>query len=473
MWLIVLNGILVVNLAVWGPVNETFRAKFVLLREELGEGPVMAKARSLMVVAGGFGACLVVGIVLLRYPIARLLAPAYDEQQLYALATMLVIVAPSLVIDQFNNFCISLLNAYHSFFIPEISNGIAALVNIIAMVLLAPHIGIYALAVSYYAGLGLMFLLVIREVFLRKIPLFRQLSDIRLLDFMPFFYYALPFFVPYFFIQVNLLIEKSLGNILGEGIVSILDYARKFVDIPINVLTSVMLTILVPMLSKHYGKKDVASFLYDFRQIFQLGFLAVSLLIAFFTSSSLELISVIMYQGQQLSLTTISAISDLSVYYSWTAYVNFFYIIFGLALLSTNRGSVYAFWGTAAQLVMIVMNLVLYRKWGVSVFPFSFIVAHMMSAVALFLAFPFAKRSIVLVSLRYSAVLVLLVTISFFLNGRLIGLINSFWILTFNGGVICLSLVAFLFLFKLEERLVLTRSMAKVFGVLGREKRRL
>lgn len=465
MWLIVLNCILVVNLAIWGPVNETFRAKFVLLREELGEKPVMAKARSLMVIAGCFGACLVAGIILLRYPIARLLAPAYDEQQLYALATMLAIVTPSLVIDQFNNFCISLLNAYQSFFVPEISNGIAALVNIIAMVLLAPHIGIYALAVSYYIGLGLMFLLVVREVFSRKVPLFEQLSDIRLLDFTPFFYYALPFFVPYFFIQVNLLIEKSLGNVLGEGVVSMLDYSRKFVDIPINVLTSVLLTMLVPVLSTHFAKRDTDGFLRDFRQIYQFGLLIVTALIAFFCSSSTDLIALILYHKEQMSPDTIIEIGTLSRYYAWSALVNFFYIIFGLALLATNKGKIYAFFGVIAQFIMIALNFIYFQTFGAFTFPLSFIAAHSFAAIALFSFFPYNRSMLLGITVKYLWYLVFVVFGVYLLDILIEELSNTYIRLTINSCFIVALMVILLFILRLEERLFINTYWQKMVGL--------
>lgn len=469
MWLIGLNCILVINLAIWGPINETFRAKFVLLRAELGEEQMMAKARALMMAAGTIGVILVGAVMLLRYPIASLLAPAYGELQVRALGTMLLIIAPSLMLDQFNNLCISILNAYHSFFAPEISNGIAALANIVAMVVLAPYIGIYALAVSYYVGLVLMSVLVIRELVVRKVPIFQRLFEIRFGDAMPFFNYALPFFVPYFFIQMNLLIEKSIGNVLGDGIVSILDYARKFVDIPVNALTSVLLTILVPILSGHFGKRNKDGFMHDFRQVYQLGFLIIALLIAVFMSSSVEMISIILYRGEHLSMTTISKISQLSVYYAWTAYVNFFYIIFGVALLSTNRGRIYAFWGTAAQLVMIGLNFAFYQTLGPSVFPLSFIVAHTAAAFALFGRFPFPKRDLVVVTLRYSLVLIILVVTVFFMNGRTLGLSHPVWILGFNAALIFLVLVGLLFLFRLEERLVIKSSFVKIQHMLARQ----
>lgn len=462
MWLIALNCIVVMNLAVWGPINETFRAKYVILREEQGETQVLAKARSLMVVAMVISLCLVGSILAFPVPIARLIAPAYDAEQVNALVLMLMIVAPSLLFDQFNQLGISILNAHNSFFVPEISNCIAAVVNVVSMVVLAPYIGIYALAVSYYAGMALMVLFIVFEINKRKIPLFSQGHKVKFADFKPFFLYALPFFIPYFFIQVNVLVEKSLGNILGEGVVSMLDYSRRFVDIPINVLTSVLLTMLVPILAGRFAKQDTAGFLTDFKQVYQFGLLIVTALIAFFYSSGVELIELILYHGGEIPSAAILKMGSLSTYYAWSALINFFYIIFGLALLATKKGKIYAFFGVIAQLIMIALNFMFYRTFGAYTFPLSFIVAHTFSAIALFVYFPYNRRMFVGITLKYLCYLTLVVFGADLLAGLIPSHLSTIVALVVNGSLIVVLMFALLFVFRLEERLTVYTQWEKM-----------
>lgn len=476
MWLIALNCIVVVNLAVWGPINETFRAKYVILREEQGETQVLARARSLLVATLVISLCLVGMILAFPYPIARLIAPAYDAEQVSALVLMLMIVAPSLLFDQFNQLGISILNAHNSFFIPEISNCIAAVVNIASMVVLAPYIGIYALAVSYYVGMVLMVSFIAYEIRQRKIPLFSRGHKIRLADFTPFFLYALPFFIPYFFIQVNVLVEKSLSNILGEGVVSMLDYSRRFVDIPINVLTSVLLTMLVPILAAHFAKRDTAGFLADFRQVYQFGLLIVTALIAFFSAAGVELIELILYHNGQIPADAILKMGSLSTYYAWSALVNFFYIIFGLALLATKKGKIYAFFGVVAQLIMIVLNFAFYRTFGAYTFPLSFIVAHAFSAIALFVYFPYNRRMFVGITFKYLCYLVLVVFGANLLAGLMPSHLSTIATLVVNGALIVVLMFALLFVFRLEERLTVytqwEKMMKFVRAITSNERRR-
>src|SRR5690606_4200040 len=130
----------------------------------------------------------------------------------------------------------SILNAYQSFFIPEIAGMVAVVLNALFMILFAPVIGIYSLAIGYYAGLLLLLLLLIVQVRKKGIRLFAKGHRPRFGDFMLFFYFALPFFFPYFFGQVNLLVEKALSGSLGSGVVSVVDYGRKFSEVLFAIL---------------------------------------------------------------------------------------------------------------------------------------------------------------------------------------------------------------------------------------------
>ncbi len=469
-WLLALNCLVVIDFALWGPVNETFRAKFVLLKETAGGKDVVAQVRSLITVIFSVSTLITVGLLLFPGLAAAVIAPGYIGEEREALMLMIRVVAPSLLLNQLTLLGISILNAYESFYVPEVSGFIAAIVNLLCLAVLAPVIGIYALAVAYYFGLLLLAVLLIVQLHKKNIPLFSGYRSVRLRASYPFFRYALPFFLPYFFAQLNLLIEKALASILGNGTVSIVDYARKFVDIPIHVLTSVLLTMLVPALSARFARGDQEGFGQEFRQILRFGILVVSLLIAFFSSSAYPVISVILFHKEQMPAEAVAEISLLSQYYAWSALINFFYIIFGLALLSTGKGKYYAFFGVVAQLVMITLNMLFYRTWGAYVFPVSFILAHALAAVFLFLYFPGSRRRLVPDIARY--VLVLAVTAAMawyagYLSPVLVGnnvsnTISNYVIIAVNTSFILLLLLTLLYIFRLDERLIINRFVLKL-----------
>lgn len=452
MWLIALNCMVVLELALWGPINETFRAKFILLREEIGEDRVMDKTRSLLLVIG-IVSCVVVSLVLL-FPthLAQILAPAYGGAQLQALALMVAVIAPSFIINQFCHIGISILNAYESFYVPEIAALLTSIINIALLIALAPVIGIYSLMVSYYTGMILLVFLLFFTIRRRRIPLFTRLGRITMRDFTPFFVYALPFFIPYFFVQANLVLEKSLATLISDGAVSTIDYARKFVDIPVNVLTSVMMTMLVPVLSARYAKRDTDGFLQEFRRVYQLGLLLIAVLLAFFCSSAREFMTVLLWRGDYITTESVGLISDLTVYYAFTALAAFHYIIFGLALLSSGKGKIYAGFGVLAQLIMIGLNILGYKEYGVYIFPISFVIAHVVAAIALIVYFPNQRKAILRVGIKYAPMFPWMVVIAILVNGRSLGIANPYVILAFNASVIGVAFFIGLYLFRMEER---------------------
>ncbi|WP_431293715.1 hypothetical protein [Pedobacter sp. P26] len=74
-----------------------------------------------------------------------------------------------------------------------------------------------------------------------------------------------------------------------------------------------------------------------------------------FTSSSGAIVD-FLYKKGNISAQSLSKISELTMGYSWAAFGIFLYHIYGLSLLSSGRGKLFAIYGTMAQLVMIGMN---------------------------------------------------------------------------------------------------------------------
>ncbi|SEM81980.1 Peptidoglycan biosynthesis protein MviN/MurJ, putative lipid II flippase [bacterium A37T11] len=459
-WVLALNCLLVIDLIIWGPINETFRAKFVLLKETIGQSEVFVKVRALLLVSLLTSVCIVGFMLLFPDLLASVIAPKIGGVQFKALVYMIMLLVPSLLINQLTLIGTSILNAYEIFALPEISGILSSLINLVFIFTLAPYIGIYSLVISYYLGLLLLLAMLVYQLQKKKIPIFNGYKKIKLSAFYPFFQYALPFFLPYFFIQINLLVEKSLASMLGQGMVSIQDYSRKFIDIPNNVLTSVLLTILVPALSSNHAKEDNAGFISSFQQIYRFGILVVALLIAFMSVSGNQLITLLLFHKGTISNGDITHITQLTQYYSWTAIVHFFYIMYGLALLSSNRGKIYAFFGVMAQIIMIVINICFYARLGLYTFPTSFIIAHTCSAIFMFVYFPGPHKPLYIITLKYLLLLALLVLSSVFFVHVLSSLfktLNNYGVIISSTIIIIATLIAFIYLFRLDERFVISR----------------
>ncbi len=453
-WLLAISVVLFLDMAFWGPINETFRSKFIFLRSEIGEIKALQKTKSLLFFTFIISVILVCVVSIYPQLLAKIIAPTYSGIRYDRLIRMISIASPILLITQLSAIGTSILNAYESFFIPEITGFITAVLNLILLIFLAPYIGIYSLVISYYVGAIILLILLIIQIEKLNIPIFVGYNDVKFKDFKVFFLFALPFFFPYFFGQISGILEKTLASTIGVGSVSGLDYSRKFTDILTGVLTSVLVTMLVPVLSLNYVEKKAKEFVLNFMQIFQLGMLFLSFVIALFTSTSLSFVRIFFDKGM-ISENMLQEISRLTVFYSWSTLAVFIYLIFGMALLSSNKSKKYAFWGVMAQITSISMNFIFINSIGIYIFPISLLVSHFIMGTIMSLNFPYKSKVLAKVFFKYILILILTTLFVFIINKFLNIQINSFLNIASNSMLILVIIMLFVVLFNLEEKKII------------------
>lgn len=458
-WLLALSVVLFLDMAIWGPINETFRSKFIFLRGESGENEALRKTKSLLFFTLIISIGLVCCILIFPQLLANIIAPTYSGIKYDQLIKMILIAAPILLITQLSAIATSVLNAYESFFVPEITGFVTSIINLILLIFLAPYIGIYSLVLAYYIGALLLVLLLILQIKKLKISIFSY-STIKFNDFKIFFLFALPFFLPYSFGQISAVLEKTLVSTLGVGYVSALDYSRKFTDIFTSVLTSVLVTMLVPVLSSKFIDKKPREFAENFMEILQLGLLLLSFVIPIFTSCSMSIISIFFDKGK-IPNKMLFEISQLTVYYSWSILAVFIYVIFGMALLSSNNSKKYAFLGVCAQIISILLNLTLIVNVGIYIFPISLFISHFISGLIMAHYFPYKSKTLIIVFFKYVSILVLITVIMFMINKIIDNNINPFFHIISNLLLTVILIISFLHFFDLDEKKIVYKYIAK------------
>lgn len=458
-WLLALSVVLFLDMAIWGPINETFRSKFIFLRGEEGENEALQKTKSLLIFSLIISICLVCLIFIYPQFLAKIIAPTYSGLQYGKLIKMILIAAPILLITQLSAIATSILNAYESFFVPEITGFATSIINLFLLIFLAPYIGINSLVLSYYIGALLLLILLILQIKKLKISIFSY-SNIKFNDFKIFFIFALPFFLPYSFGQISAVLEKTLVSTLGIGYVSALDYSRKFTDIFTNVLTSVLVTMLVPVLSSKFIEKKTREFIASFMEILQLGLLLLSFVIPVFTSCSLSFVFIFFNKGK-IPSNMLFQISELTIYYSWSILAVFIYVIFGMALLSSNRSKKYALLGVCAQVISIVINLIFISTVGIYIFPISLFISHFISGLIMGHHFPYKSKKLILVFFKYIGILVLTTVIVFFVNKMFDNNIDPFLHIISNLIFIAILILGSLYLFNLDEKKIVYKYIMK------------
>lgn len=214
-WIIASTFILAIDIIVWGPINETFRTKFIHIKESDTDFIALQKTRSLFLFTNVITIIIAVLVFLFSSEISNVLGPKYSEDMTNQLSSLIRIMAPTLFFNQINMLITSVLNAYNVIFVPEIAGFFSAVINVLVIYFLTSTFGIYSLAFAYYVNLFFLLGLLIFYVNKQKIELFRFNRDYSLLYIKDFFIFALPYYVPYVFSQIYTLSEKYIASFIN------------------------------------------------------------------------------------------------------------------------------------------------------------------------------------------------------------------------------------------------------------------
>ncbi len=358
----------------------------------------------------------------------------------------------------------SILNAYEIFYVPEIATFVSQLTNIVMLILLAPHIGIYALLLS--TVLSTLFQLVFIIFYFRKLNIeIFKFQTFKWSDFWYFFIFAIPFFIPYFFGQVNGVIEKSIASTLGTGTVSTIDYARRVPDVISGVLISIVLTVVVPLLTKDFVRKEKDSFNKTFISSFQLGLFLLVAFVCFMITGS-QYINTLLYSNKTISDHSMIKIVELSIYYAITLIAVFLYILFGMCMMAIGKSKLYAGLGTLAQLIVIVLNVLLVKHFGIYIFPVSIFIAHFLSAIVMAYNYPYEKIIVFSEFVRYmlyGVVLSLCVYCSFLFFNSISIFDHTIIKLIVIGFIQIIFMILLGFIFKISELFLVFRKIKAWF----------
>ncbi|MDR2275688.1 MAG: hypothetical protein LBF27_32575 [Sphingobacterium sp.] len=466
-WLLAYSLIIIIDLAIWGPLNETFRVKFITVKEQMGQKTALQQTQSLLYFIFLFSIAVVAFVMLKPDIVSSLLVSDYSEGQREGLNHMIRIVAPILLINQATLIGISILNAYDIFYIPEIATFASQLCGIFIMLFTAQQLGIYSLVLSTMLGLVILLTLVIIKIKHKKIDLFGSFSP-RFGDFKQYFIFALPLFVPYCIGQFNALVEKRLVTGQGVGSVSIIDFSKKFPDMVNAIFSSVLLTILIPVLARAFVKKDEQAYTKNFVQVFSLGILGLGFFAIYMFLASQDLMC-FFYGNSDITPDNMIKIIDLNVLYSVALIAIFIYLIFSMGLLAIGKNRTSAFASTVTQVLVILSNIFFVNRFGVIIFPISVFIAHILGGIYMLCYYPYSTKAI---SISFVKNTVMLFVVLFFMTLIMRG-INAYlpsgtvhlFRLTVIGVVQLVLFILIGYLVRLEE---ITSSIVLIKRKLGR-----
>ncbi|MEZ7497299.1 lipid II flippase MurJ [Flavobacterium sp. Arc3] len=445
---------------VFGPINETFRTKYVHLREEYSKEEVSNSTDSLITLIIVIGVFISLFVFFFPNILANIFAPGFTEAQRAVLVLMIKVLVPSLLIIEVTDIWNSMLNAYNSFYIPDIFSFFSIIINILFLLFLAPLIGIYSLVISAYVSSLLLIVIVYRELYLKYNYRFKIVKP-KWQSIKPFVLFAIPFYVNYVFSQTDIVIEKALTSKMIQGSVSVLDYAKKFSDLPVNMLISVVTTVLTPILALAFMKSTLLNMVDETQRYFRMISLMIIPLTALFIVVPNEIVTLVLVRGA-FKVENVEPISSVLRWYGLGIFVTAVYIVYSQILIAQKKVHLFSYIVIGTYIFKIIFNISLFRNLGLLTFPISWVLTQFIisSLILYFGIIEFRSRIVSEVAKIYLILLLTIVVnlmvyhlIHFYFTG-VVGTLILFFLISLS---IVITEIVFVFIFKIEEREFLTK----------------
>lgn len=378
-WVVITGTLLLLSQLIFGPLHETFRSRFSFLKETYGIDH--AVKASMSVVSLAFIICLALMSVLIFYPspLLSVVAPGYDVVESAHLRRMLMVLAPSLVLTELAVLGTAILNSFERFYLPDTVALFPPMAMVLCMVALDRYVGIMSLVIGLYSG-NLIVLFVLAHGLKKRVVTGYRLELPRKSLWLPFVSISIPLFVSYGVGQAQQAFERALCTILGVGSASILDYARKFIDMPIAVILGTLSTILTPVLAISFARGDVDSFerqVFKFLRMFALGIVPI---VSVFIYCPDHLVNLVLRYGA-FSDSFVEPTQEAIRWYGIGALAIAFYGVASQAIIARQRYRLYATIGTCGLLVAIVIGWLFFRIWREPGLAMAWTVGHVLAAL--------------------------------------------------------------------------------------------
>lgn len=380
-WLVGVSIITVFIQLLFGPINETFITKYIHVREEESEQSVNDATNSLISTIIILSIVISVGVFCFAGSLANLFAPGFTADQRKVLVSMIYILIPSLIMLEIVNIWSSILNAYKSYFIPDLFSFISLTLNIILIIVLSPSIGIYSLIVSAYIGSALLLIILYRELKYKFNYSFKFFIP-KLQQIKPFFLFALPLYVNYLFSQADTIIERNITTTKGTGSVSMLDYARKFTELPTGLMIAVVTTVLTPLLSLYAVKNTVKELMEETQKYFRFTVLLILPISIMLIIAPREIVEVVLVRGKFVE-QYVEPTSLLLRWYGLGLFTVIFYVVYTQLLIAQKKVYFFSKVVILTYVVKICFNVFFNKYLELNTFPISSMLSNFIMGLIL------------------------------------------------------------------------------------------
>lgn len=307
--------------------------------------------------------CLTIFVQIFAPLLIRLVAPGFDEETFKYSVELLRLLCLSFPITLVTSVFINISNANQKHFSPQLLVVINSSITILAILFLAPKYGIYVVPIS---GLvAWFFQLFLQHFFIKDMFTYKFVINFKDPYLRKIIILAIPVIIASFAEQINLMVTNILCSQLGEGSISIINYALRILNLVNGTITIAILTVMYPVFSLLMAQKDYSKFSQSFNSSIKICLLTVTPLAVLCLIGGFEIIKTIYYRGNMM-LDAVTDISVVFIFYSIgiifialrEIYVRIFYTL--------NNSILPMYISLGCSTLNILLNILLIKKMGIS-----------------------------------------------------------------------------------------------------------
>lgn len=192
---------------------------------------------------------VVVGIIISPI-LVSIIAPGFEKEQKELTVTFTRALFPFLLLVSVGALAMGVLNSTGSFFVPAIAPAASNLAFIFILLLMRDHMSIWVVIVAVLVGGGCNMLLQWAWAYRSGMMLTPAKPDINNKDLRETVSLFLPYAAGLSLNQINPIISRVLGSCLEGGVISVLNYADRIIQLPLGIFVIAISQAVLPMLSR-------------------------------------------------------------------------------------------------------------------------------------------------------------------------------------------------------------------------------
>lgn len=233
-----------------GALSASFVPVFARVHKRDGADSAKCLARQVMAIL--LAVCFVVVLAGMSISpiLVRIIAPGFSGEQASLAAALTRALFPFLLLVSVGALAMGVLNSAGSFFVPAIAPAASNLAFIIIIVAFRGSISIWTLVAAVLAGgvcsMALQWTWAVR-MGMGLIPSKPDLTNRDLRETLALF---LPYAAGLSLNQINPVVSRMLGSFLEGGVISVLNYADRIIQLPLGLFVIAISQAVLPMLSR-------------------------------------------------------------------------------------------------------------------------------------------------------------------------------------------------------------------------------